>query len=145
MSGDRFTSFMNREIANINKHLPVKVFNLEQVMKLKEPGYVNRSREFVEIDKNELEFIRDSLPVTYYRRMEIPIYLTRRRDLGQGLYVVGGSEANLYIIKKCLDESIERFDIWRLKPLKDEDRYIYNYQLATIRKKLPTTTIQAFA
>jgi uncharacterized protein (UPF0216 family) len=142
---DKFTIFMNHEISNLNTHLPIKTLNLEQILKLSEPGYYTRTKEFVTIDAEELEFIKKSLPVSVYKTVEMPIYLTRRRDMGSGTYVIGGPMANIYLIRKCLNDKIENFDSWRLNSQNHEDRFVYNYNMSTIRKKLPTTTIQAFA
>ncbi len=141
---DKFTTFMNHEIAKVNLHLPTQLLNLALVEKMETPGYRTRKKDFVAFEKEELEFIKEHIPRSYYRRFELPIYLTRRRNLGGGIYVVGGSDVNLYIIKKILNPDLEPFDIWRLKKLEPSERYIYNYQLPAIRRKLRTTTVQAF-
>jgi len=142
---DRFTTFMNHEISKVNLHLPTQLLNLALTEKMENPGYRTRTKQFVGFDKDELNFIKENIPSMYYRRFELPIYLTRRKNLGAGLYVIGGSEANLYIIQKIINPELEEFHLWRLKKHDGFERYIYNYQLPEIRRRLRTTTVLAFA
>lgn len=67
--------------------------------------------------------------------------MTRRREMGSGIYVVGGSEANLYLVLSIVRD-LPNFDTWRISGEKDFN--IYTIDLRQIRKKMSSTTVVAF-
>ncbi len=142
---DRLSKILNHEIANVNKHLPVRSIPLNMALKMDIPQVRLRNREFMSFDKKELEFIADFFTPNEQREVELPIFLTRRRDLGSGAFFIGGNPANVYVIQKILNPDLPRYMIWKLTAKIDTMRIIYRPQYQEIRKKLKTTTIPAFA
>ena len=143
---NKFDSFINKEISTINLHLPAKIGNLAVLLKAEKKGFINRKKDFIEFDQREFQFIINNIPKEEHSRFELPIFLLRRRDLGKGVYVIGGNLINIYVIKKCLDNSLQSFFIWKLER-KDENaqRILYSNEYAIIRRTFPTTSVTAIS
>lgn len=136
---------MNHEIAKVNLHLPAKVINLKIALKLEKSGYYNRQKQFITFSKSELELMSKAIPAEYHNLVELPMFLTRRRDQGAGVYIMGGTKYNVYLMRKALDEELPNIEVWNLRILEQSQRIIYRHQIVKIRKMFPTTTVQAFA
>ena len=142
---DRFARIMNHEISEVNKHLPVRTVNLEQALRMDRPGFLSRSKEFVSLDRKELETIAEWFMEREWKEVELPIFLTRRRDLGPGAFYIGGSAANIYLIRKLLNPDIPSFYVWKLTQNIEKQRVIYRPEYALVRKKMTSITVPAFA
>lgn len=139
---DRMSKFIQSEIDRINVHLPAKVITLRNALQMEKPGVTLRDGTFQAFEEEELEYIKEKIPKTYWGHVLLPILITRRRDMGGSEFIVGGSEQNLYLVKSTILD-LPRFDIWRIE---DDKKYlIYRYQIKGIRKKLPTTSVIAFS
>ncbi|MHA2402807.1 MAG: hypothetical protein ACXADH_07440, partial [Candidatus Kariarchaeaceae archaeon] len=63
-----------------------------------------------------------------------------RRDLGDDVFTVGGSDANLYLVQQTYSE-LPIYDIWRVS--ENKENIVYKYNLRKIRKELNTTSVIA--
>ncbi|MCE7734555.1 MAG: DUF61 family protein [Candidatus Heimdallarchaeota archaeon] len=138
---DRLSKAIKFEIDSINSHLPIKVLTLRKIILLDKPGVKLRDGHYHEFNESELEQIKEKIPKQYWGHVQLPILMTRRRELGSGIYVIGGSEANLYLITSIVKE-LPKFDIWRISG--EKNFRIYTIDLRQIRKKMPSTTVVAF-
>jgi uncharacterized protein (UPF0216 family) len=137
---DRLSRVLQSEIDKINIHLPKKVISLRQVQLLSTPGVYLRDGEFTPFDEDELAKIQKLIPEQYWGHVLLPIIITRRRDLGDAVFTVGGSDANLYIVKQTYTE-LPSYDVWRVSV--DKENILYKYNLRAIRKEFNTTTVIA--
>ncbi|MHA2033403.1 MAG: DUF61 family protein [Candidatus Kariarchaeaceae archaeon] len=138
---DRLSKAIKFEIDSINTHLPVKVVTFRKIVQLDKPGVKLRDGHFHEFNTDEINQIKEKIPKQYWGHVQLPILITRRREMGPGIYVVGGSEANLYLVLSVARD-IPKFDTWRLTSEKDFN--IFTLDLRKIRKLMPTTTVIAF-
>ena len=60
--------------------------------------------------------------------------------MGSGVYIIGGSEANLYLALSIVRD-LPNFDTWRISGEKDFN--IYTIDIRKIRKEMPSTTVIA--
>ncbi len=142
---DRLFRILENEISKVNSHLPQKVIPLHLLLKMDHPQILTRDGEKTTLDNKEIESIAELFRESELKRISLPIYITRRRDMGKGTFAIGGSIHNIYIVRGVLDDSLPSFNIWKLKDHPVSERIIYNYQLSKIRSKFPTTTVIAFA
>lgn len=142
---DRLSKILNHEISEVNKHLPVRTVNLQTALKMDRPGFLNRSKEFVSLDKKELEEISQWFTPSEWNEVELPIFLTRRRDLGAGAFYIGGGVANIYLVRRIIEGNLPSYHIWKLTQNTEKLRVIHRPEYALVRKKLKSLTIPAFA
>jgi len=138
---DRLSKAIKFEIDSINSHLPIKVWTLRKVIELDQPGVKLRDGHFLEFNHTELDLIKEKIPKQYWGHVQLPILITRRREMGSGVYIIGGSEANLYLALSIVRD-VPNFDIWRIRGEKNFN--IYTIDLHKIRKEMPSTTVIAF-
>ena len=139
---DRLSKAIKFEIDSINTHLPIKVLTLRKILLMEKPGVKLRDGHFHEFDSDELTIIKEKIPKQYWGHVQLPVLITRRREMGTGVYVVGGSEPNLYLLLSLVRE-LPNYDTWRIAA---EKKYtIYTIDLRKIRKVMPTTTTVAFS
>ena len=139
---DKFSTYIKHQIDQINLHLPNKPLTLKQVGMLKEPGVKLRDGTFLTFESGELSYIRGLIPEVYHHRVQLPIFITRRRDFGSSAFTVGGDIGNLYIVLSLFEEDLTPFDVWKYSI--PENKVFYKPQLRKIRKNLKSTTVVAF-
>ena len=137
---DRLSRVLKSEIDKINNHLPKKVISLRKVQLLSEPGVYLRDGQFTPFDEDELVKIKKLIPEQFWGHILLPIIITRRRDLGEGIFTVGGSDANLYLVQQTYSE-LPIYDIWRVS--ENKENIVYKYNLRKVKKELKTTTVIA--
>ncbi len=138
---DRLSKAIKYEIDSINTHLPTKVMTLRKLILMDKPGVKLRDGHFHEFDETELDSIKEKIPKQYWGHVQLPILMTRRREMGSGIYVIGGSEANLYLVLSIVRD-LPNYDTWRISGEKNFN--IYTIDLRQIRKKMSSTTVVAF-
>lgn len=139
---DRLSKAIKFEIDSINTHLPSKVMTLRKIILMGKPGVKLRDGHFHEFNPDELKMIQEKIPKQYWGHVQLPMIITRRREMGTGVYVVGGSESNLYLLLSIVRD-LPNYDTWRIRA---EKKYtIYTIDLRKIRKIMPTTTTVAFS
>ncbi len=100
----------------------------------KNPTIKLRDGSEVEIDKEELELIKNIMPNNYLKLLKIPILIEVNPDAyGSGVYKISGI-AECYLISKILKKEL----------IKKDELFIYRHELRQIRKLLPTTTQYIF-
>jgi len=139
---DKFSSYIKHQIDKINTHLPRKTLSLKKIILDEEKGYTDRTGSFIEYRLEEIEEIKSLIPKQFWGKVLLPIIITRRRDLGEGAFMVSGSDENFYLIKSSIT-NLPKYDLWRLNT--EGNKTIYKLNLRTIRKKWNTTSVLAFA
>lgn len=126
-----------KEVERLNDHLPKELKTLEELLKEEEPSVKAKDGSELIFDKKELEFIAKNLPREEQRTIRLPIILTRRVDLGPGVFSVSGGRAEALLVRKLLNEGGEAEPSTPL--------YLYKPQVALLRRKLRTTTVIGFS
>ena len=134
-SDDRTYKLLEKKLYEIlNRGAPLTRIYFNELIQKDNPKIKLLDGSEVEIDKEELEYIRKILPENYLKILKIPIIIEVNPDAyGTGVYRISGV-AESYLISKILNK--ER--------TKDDEIFIYRYELRKIRKLLPTTTQYVF-
>ena len=125
-------------------HLPKKRVTLELALK----GYnyyVSRENNKLYIDKKELDLIHSLCPMEKVSVILLPILIVRRRDIGQGTYVISGELIDQYIVLKALEKIDTDWNVWLKEQPSSKEFYLYKPDLISLRKKLPTSTVIGFS
>ncbi len=141
---DKLSNFLKHEIDSINMHLPKKRVTLEQALK----GYnyyVSRENNQFYIDKKEIKLLQSLCPQDMISSVHLPILIIRRRDIGQGTYVISGELIEQYLVLKTLEKIEIDWNKFLEKQLASKDIYLYKPDLIQIRKRLPTSTVIGFS
>ncbi len=77
--------------------------------------------------------------------VHLPILIIRRRDIGQGTYVISGELIEQYLVLKTLEKIEIDWNKFLEKQLASKDIYLYKPDLIQIRKRLPTSTVIGFS
>jgi len=140
---DKLSKFLQIEIDQINTHLPSKPINLSILDGLKTQGYKSRDGNFTHFSTNEINQIKNMIPKDFWKHVQLPIIILRRRDLGTGAFTIGGTEENSYVIEKILDDNLSNYLIW--KNTEKNQKILYRPDISIVRKFFPTTTVLGFS
>ncbi len=141
---DKLSNFLKHEIDSINMHLPKKRVTLEQALK----GYnyyVSRENIQLYIDKKEIDLLHSLCPQELFTSVQLPILIIRRRDIGQGTYVISGELIEQYLVLKTLEKIEIDWAKFLEEQIASKEIYLYKPDLIQVRKKLPTSTVIGFS
>lgn len=141
---DKLSNFLKHEIDSINMHLPKKRVTLEQALK----GYnyyVSRENNQLYIDKKEIDLLQSLCPQELFTSVQLPILIIRRRDIGQGTYVISGELIEQYLVLKTLEKIEIDWAKFLEEQIASKEIYLYKPDLIQVRKKLPTSTVIGFS
>ncbi len=136
-----FLSGLEREIAQINDHMPKTKKPLSQLLKEKSPGFITREGQKSAVRVEELNELAQVVPSEYHNRIMIPFTILRRTTLGPGAHTIGGSKLEQFTVLLILGRVERPFESWRSTEL---PRIIYSPEVGLLRQKLPTTLTIGF-
>ncbi len=142
---DRLSRILNHEISNVNNHLPKRPITLKSLLRLDNKALPTRTGDKYVFDDKEVSQIASMLDEEDFSEVELPIFLTRRRDLGTGAFYVGGSRGNVYLVQRILGNVTTKYSTWKLIADVEKLRLIYRPEYAIVRKMLKTCTVPAFS
>lgn len=125
-------------------HLPKKRVSLRLALE----GYnyyISKENTKLYIDKNEVELISSLCPEEKTSSLLLPILIVRRRDIGQGTYVISGELVEQYVVLLALDKISKDWKTWLKEQSSSKEVYLYKPDLISLRKKLPTSTVIGFS
>lgn len=115
------------EIQRVNDHLPKATRSLEELLKMEKAELETRGGDRYRFDREDLEFLAKELPEEYHGRVMLPMILTRRLDLGKGVFSVSGGIVELSIVRWILEDPSGRFELWRGEPY-----FVYRPQVGVL-------------
>ncbi len=127
---DRSDRLIKKQIFNLNRHLPGRRKNLEELLKEERPHVLGADGTRHRFKWAELELLSKILPVEDHKKLKLPIYL-EIESTSSGARIAGSLETR--VICSILDQDEYSSEI-----------FIYKPDLKTIRKELPTTTQYIF-
>jgi len=143
MYGDKIEKFLKYELDNINKHLPRKRILLKKG--LEENTYVSKGNDKISIDPREIQFLQSLCPENKLNSVYLPIIIVRRRDLGEGAYIISGESIEEFLVLKAINKWKGDWEEFLKEKEKRHYFYLYKPDLLEIRKKLSTCTVIAFS
>ncbi len=136
-----FLSGLEREIAQINDHMPRTKKPLSELLREQAPGFTMRDGQKSAVRSEELITLSDMIPSEYHGQIMLPFTVLRRTSLGSGAHTIGGSKLEQFTIFHILGKINTPFDMWRTTRL---PRIIYSPEVGLLRQKLPTTVTIGF-
>jgi len=139
---DRVERILKFEIENINNHLPKKRLSLVKAIE-GQSNYISKDNTPLYIDKEEVKLLASLCPKEKIPSVFLPIIILRRRDLGEGVFVVGGELIDKYLVFKTIDKWQGDWKEFLAKHT-EKEVYLYRPDILSVRKKLPTCTAIGF-
>ncbi|MFW9830453.1 MAG: DUF61 family protein [Candidatus Thorarchaeota archaeon] len=136
-----FLSGLEREIAQLNDHMPQTKKSLAQLLSEASPAFITRDNNQSAIKRSELEFLAKTIPQKYHNQIMLPFTILRRTSLGPGAHTIGGSNLEQFTILRILEKIKDSYEFWQKTPL---PKIIYSPEVALLRQKLPTTSAIGF-
>ncbi len=125
MSADRVIRF---ELGQLNQSLPQRRISLKDALAADNPQVVTRDGNVHVFKREELELLAKIVPESDRDRLQLPIFIMLNPKFGRGAaQIMGGVEV------KVVASIVQR------KHTGDE-LLLYRPEIATLRRKLPTTT-----
>lgn len=125
MSIDRVIKF---ELGQLNRALPQRRISLKDALAADKPRVVGRDGSVHVFKHEELEFLAKIVPEQDRDRLQLPIFIMLNPKLGKGTAQIMG-EVEVRLVASIV----------RRKHSGDES-LLYRPEIATLRRKLPTTT-----
>ena len=128
---------IEHEIDTLNDHLPETRVTLQELSESGKSFFITRSGEKSIFRIEEIDWLREQVPIRYHDSIRLPIVILRRLDHGLGIYTVAGNKTELFMIHKVLgyvDLEWEGFALW--KPIEQLARP----QVQALRRKMPSTS-----
>jgi uncharacterized protein (UPF0216 family) len=136
----RFNGFLSRiekEIGQLNEHMPRTKKSLAQFLSEEAPMFKTRDGQSSAVRKEELEYLAGEIPSEFHGEIMIPFTIVRRTSMGSGAHTIGGSKLEQFILLRILGKIKAPFEFWRETPIPE---IIYSPEVMILRKKLRTTT-----
>ncbi|MFX1319493.1 MAG: DUF61 family protein [Promethearchaeota archaeon] len=136
-----FLSGLEREIAQINDHMPKTKKSLSELLDEKTPGFITREGQKSAVRVEELRELAKAVPQEYHSKLMLPFTVLRRTSLGPGAHTIGGSKLEQFTVLWILGRVEGPFELWRSIEL---PRIIYSPEVGLLRQKLPTIVTIGF-
>lgn len=136
-----FLSSLEREITQINDHLPKTKKSLSDLLKEQAPNFTTRDGQKSAVRIKELEELANLIPSEYHNQIMLPFTILRRTSLGPGAHTIGGSKLEQFTVLHILGKIHSPFETWRSTSL---PRIIYSPEVGLLRQRLPTTLMIGF-
>ncbi len=116
-------------IESVNKHMPIAMKNLEEMLKEKEPYILAKDGNEYYIEKKELEFIAEYVDEFDRKKFKIPIIL-EMCEIGGERVIFVRDKLHINFIKK----------VFGYDRMVNDSLMLYLYELPAIRRKLRTAS-----
>lgn len=136
-----FLSRIERDITQINDHMPRTKKSLAQLLSEKAPAFTTRDGQSSAVKREELETLANQIPAEFHEKIMLPFTVLRRTSLGPGAHTIGGSKLEQFVVLQILGKVKTSFTMWREVILL---QIIYSPEVALLRQKFPTTSTIGF-
>jgi uncharacterized protein (UPF0216 family) len=140
----KFAGFLDgieRELAQLNDHLPRTKKSLAQLLSEPDPAFLTRDGQASGVRREELEYLAELIPPQLHAQVMLPFMILRRTSLGRGAFTIGGSKLDQFTILKIIGRVTAPFESWQETEL---PRCIYSPELVLLRKRLASTVAIGF-
>ena len=101
--GKIFESMMEEEVRKLNYHLPKSRKPLKILLKEETPSVETQDGRTILMKKEEIVKLSDIVPSYLQDKIQLPIIIQRRFDLGKSIYTVMGNKLEEFTLKKALN------------------------------------------
>ncbi len=136
-----FLDRLERELAQLNDHMPQTKKSLAQLLSEPEPAFLTREGQTSGVRREELEYLAQLVPSELHAEIMLPFTILRRTSLGRGAFTIGGSKLDQLTVLRIIGRVTTPFQSWKEVEL---PRCIYSPELVLLRKKLASTVTIGF-
>jgi uncharacterized protein (UPF0216 family) len=136
-----FLSGLEREIAQLNDHMPRTKKVLANMLTEPAPGFTSRDGQKSAVRIAELKELATIIPDEYHKQVMLPFTILRRTSLGPGAHTIGGSKFEQFIVLRILGKINSPFETWRSARL---PRIIYSPEVGILKQNFPTLVTIGF-
>ena len=140
----KFAGFLDRierELAQLNNHMPRMKKSLAQLLSEPEPAFLTRDEKTSAVRREELEYLAELVPIELHAEVMLPFTILRRPSLGRGAFTIGGSKLDQFTVLRIIGKLTTPFESWHETEL---PRCIYSPELVLLRKRLASTVTIGF-
>jgi len=135
-----FRAMMKEEVKKLNQHLPKARKTLKALLDERTPSVESLDGRSIVMKRDELEKLAKLVPQHLHDKLQLPIVVQRRFDLGRSVYAVSGSALEEFTLKYALGLAENKFDNYE-----SEGRfYIYKPYLAELIRILHSLIVIGF-
>jgi len=134
-----FRAMLKEEVRKLNQHLPKSRKTLKTLLEEKTPFVETIDGGKILMKQEELQGLVGILPPHLQERLQLPIVIQRRFDLGRSVYTVSGGEIEEFVLKSLLGLVEQDFSNKSKEPF-----YIYRPYLSELIRKIHSLIIIGF-
>jgi len=135
-----FGAMLKEEVRRLNRHLPRTRKTLKDLLEEKTPSVETIDGETILMKREELEGLASILPPHLQMKLQLPIVVQRRFDLGKSVYTVSGGEVEEFVLKTLLGLAELDFSNYKTR----EPFYIYKPYLSELIRKIHSLLVIGF-
>ncbi|MBS7629152.1 DUF61 family protein [Candidatus Bathyarchaeota archaeon] len=135
-----FRSILREEVRRLNQHLPKRRKSLRDLIVEDEPSVEAIDGTLIVMSKDELLRLAGIVPENLHDKVQLPIVVQRRFDLGRSIYTVLGGRLEEFTLKYALGLADREF-----KDYEAEGRfYIYKPYLSELIRMFHSLIVIGF-
>jgi uncharacterized protein (UPF0216 family) len=135
-----FRAMLKEEVRKLNQHLPKARKTLKTLLEEKTPSVDTIDGARIAMKLEELEMLAGILHPHLQERLQLPIVIRRRFDLGRSVYTVSGDELEEFVLKSLLGVAENDFSNYKA----EQHFYIYKPYLAELIRKIHSLIVIGF-
>jgi uncharacterized protein (UPF0216 family) len=135
-----FGTIIDQEIRKLNEHLPKTRKTLNILLKEENPSVETNDGRSIIMKKEEIEKLAKIVPSHLLDKIQLPIIIQRRFDLGKSIYTVMGNKLEEFTLKKALEIADHDFNEYE----KEDPFHIFKPYLSELIRKFHTLIVIGF-
>ncbi|MBS7623175.1 DUF61 family protein [Candidatus Bathyarchaeota archaeon] len=135
-----FRTMMREELKKLNEHLPKMRKTLKTLLQEQSPSVDSLDGRSIVLKRDELERLAEIVPPRLHDRLQLPIVVQRRFDLGRAVYTVCGGRLEEFTLKYLLGLAEHTFDDYE----SEAGFYIYKPYLAELIRMIHSLIVVGF-
>ena len=135
-----FGTMIDQEVRKLNEHLPKAKKTLKTLLKEKNPSVETLDGRSIIMKREELEKLADIVPTHLLDKIQLPIIVQRRFDLGKSIYTVMGNKLEEFTLKKVLEIADHDFNEYE----EEAQFHIFKPYLSELIRRFHTLIVIGF-
>ena len=135
-----FGTMIDQEVRKLNEHLPKAKKTLKTLLKEKNPSVETLDGRSIIMKREELEKLSDIVPTHLLDKIQLPIIVQRRFDLGKSIYTVMGNKLEEFTLKKVLEIADHDFNEYE----EEAQFHIFKPYLSELIRRFHTLIVIGF-
>lgn len=131
---------MKEEVRRLNEHLPKTRKSLKTLLEEETPAVETQDGRSIIMKKKELEKFAEIVPTHLQDKIQLPIVVQRRFDLGKSIYTAMGNKLEEFTLKKALELADHDFNEYK----EESSFHIFKPHLSELMRMFHTLIVIGF-